>query len=156
MKKIILCSILLIILSLHSTSVYAYSCAYTELPREEMKQADVVFKGTLISNINHRLKFEIDKVWVGEIEGVARIRDANFIEAVIGEEYIIFAQTRSGNLVPLGCGNSGFATQELESILNQEPMKETTLFLIYLGISVFVVLIGILIIWLRRQMKEVE
>ncbi|WP_078551951.1 hypothetical protein [Bacillus alkalicellulosilyticus] len=157
MKKISVVFICFLILLAYTNTAFATSCAYIQLPKEELKQADVVFKGELTLNQNHRLQFDVEKVWAGDsVEDSISIEDNIWIEPVLGNEYIIFAESKRGKLSPMGCGNSGFATEGLELILDEELMEHNESYIYFLSIGIIVVLVGIFLYWILKRLRETE
>lgn len=115
--RLLSCVILAVTLFTHD-DVYALTCVPPSHPAEELKHAEFVFKGKLISYQNGELQFEVSSVWQGMVDQQVTLNHNGWSEFVEGREYIIFAlELHDWGIVPNPCGNTGVASNKLEGQL---------------------------------------
>ncbi|MNI41249.1 hypothetical protein D3C73_954970 [compost metagenome] len=157
MKKIILTMLLfLICISTATPAAHALSCAAPVQPQEELRHAEIVYSGKLITKSNNKLHFQVSQVWKGSVGSTITLKPNMWIDFNLGAEYVVFASTQEGKLSPRLCGNTGLATSAKISALGtpipmvQQPMNIPWASLA-VGMFLLILVTGIVIVIKRRK-----
>ncbi|HZG77734.1 MAG TPA: hypothetical protein VEZ72_17905 [Paenibacillus sp.] len=134
-------SILLLIAAAHGaflaapTSVSALECAGIIPLDEEFARSDAVFRGAVEERFaDGRFALRVDAVWKGDVGPSTIVQPNMWVDFSQDDEYIVFAERRPSDWVPILCGNGGTTSAFARHALGEpiasfpRPVEDSTAF----------------------------